>query len=96
MDLSKALLADLIEEVLSRDDGLSSIDGKVLADELIERNNSLDVFEKGTLIEALRSRKEVDAVSSPYDWNDYCVSIENGQMIHRTGKSTILIIEGEY
>lgn len=80
---------------INRKDFLNSIDCEVLVDKLIDRDNSLSMFGTGTMIDALNARKGVDMMQSPYDWNDYCVSIEKGQMIHRTGKSTILIIEGE-
>jgi len=88
--------AQIFAVLINREDFSTSIDHELLADKLIDNDNSLAMFGTGTMIDALNARKGVDMMQSPYDWNDYCVSIEKGQMNHRTGKATILIVEGLY
>lgn len=94
--LSKVSLVDLIEEVLSREGGLSGISSDVLADELVERNENLDMFGTGTLVQALGSRKGTNIISNSRGYGDLYIIIEGNNMYSKSGKSTTVVIEGIY
>ena len=93
-ELKTATIQELIDELLERDDGLRAIDSSVLADELIDRNDDLKPFGTETLVEALKARNDVSSISGSYGYRDYGLYVESGEVIHGTGKVTILAIEG--
>lgn len=63
--------------------------------ELVNRdeiNKALEHIETDFLIERISETKNVTELSSSRR-QDYCVSIENGEMYHNSGQARILIIE---
>lgn len=81
----------LIDELLERD-GLQLIDEKVLADELIERNSDLSEYGTETLVEILRSRKNVECVENNRSSADVCVAVEYENIYMFSGKSIVLVV----
>jgi len=94
VDLKAMSTNELRDELLSRDDGLSSIDSNILADELVERNCNLEMFGFNTIMESIKNRTNVRHISCQHSYRDYGVYVEQGEVVHGTGNVDIFILEG--
>jgi hypothetical protein len=96
MHIEEMTAKEIAEVLLAREDGLDSISNSVLVDEIVDRCGGMDSFGTETLVEALKTRKDVEYISSSLGYKDYGLYIESGSVIHGTGKVTILAVEGIY
>lgn len=65
-----------------------------LVEELTSRCGGLSSIDIDDLIDEIKDRAGVEYAEQTYQYRDYVVAIENGQIISGSGKVTILIVEG--
>jgi hypothetical protein len=65
-----------------------------LTDELISRMGGLSCVDIDDLISELFDRKGVSLIEQCYNYKQYVIAIEDGEIVTGSGKVRILIVEG--